>query len=60
MVRRVPWPGRSGAVSDRPSWGETQNHVRQPVEERAAELTRLLDEHTHGALTDARPVVSEP
>jgi DNA-binding LacI/PurR family transcriptional regulator len=34
--------------------------VRQPVEEMAAEMARLLDEHIHGVLTDATTVVFEP
>ncbi|MFR0357274.1 LacI family DNA-binding transcriptional regulator [Streptomyces sediminimaris] len=34
--------------------------VRQPVEEMAAEMARLLDEHIHGARTDATSVVFEP
>ncbi|MER5446628.1 LacI family DNA-binding transcriptional regulator [Streptomyces sp. NPDC002766] len=34
--------------------------VRQPVEEMAAEMARLLDEHIHGVRTDATSVVFEP
>ncbi|GHG42817.1 hypothetical protein GCM10018980_19080 [Streptomyces capoamus] len=34
--------------------------VRQPVEEMAAEMARLLDEHIHGARTGATAVVFEP
>jgi DNA-binding LacI/PurR family transcriptional regulator len=34
--------------------------VRQPVEEMAAEMARLLDEHIHGVRTDATSVVFDP
>ncbi|MEU6590527.1 LacI family DNA-binding transcriptional regulator [Streptomyces sp. NPDC046881] len=34
--------------------------VRQPVEEMAAEMARLLDEHIHGARSEATSVVFEP
>ncbi|MFK0150486.1 LacI family DNA-binding transcriptional regulator [Streptomyces sp. NPDC090499] len=34
--------------------------VRQPVEEMAAEMARLLDEHIHGARTAATSVVFDP
>ncbi|MGA5039916.1 LacI family DNA-binding transcriptional regulator [Streptomyces capoamus] len=34
--------------------------VRQPVEEMATEMARLLDEHIHGARTGATAVVFEP
>ncbi|MFJ3667300.1 LacI family DNA-binding transcriptional regulator [Streptomyces sp. NPDC090106] len=34
--------------------------VRQPVEEMAAEMARLLDEHIHGVRTEPRSVVFEP
>jgi len=34
--------------------------IRQPVEEMAAEMARLLDEHIHGARTEATSVVFDP
>ncbi|WP_458248750.1 LacI family DNA-binding transcriptional regulator [Streptomyces sp. MAI_2237] len=34
--------------------------VRQPVEEMAAQMARLLDEHIHGARTEATSVVFDP
>ncbi|MFF4895418.1 LacI family DNA-binding transcriptional regulator [Streptomyces sp. NPDC001068] len=34
--------------------------IRQPVEEMAAEMARLLDEHIHGARTDPTSVVFDP
>ncbi|MGW7426403.1 LacI family DNA-binding transcriptional regulator [Streptomyces sp. NPDC054813] len=34
--------------------------IRQPVEEMAAEMARLLDEHIHGGRTDATSVIFDP
>ncbi|MEW1776758.1 LacI family DNA-binding transcriptional regulator [Streptomyces sp. NPDC086777] len=34
--------------------------IRQPVEEMAAEMARLLEEHIHGARTEATSVVFDP
>ncbi|MGQ4435727.1 MULTISPECIES: LacI family DNA-binding transcriptional regulator [unclassified Streptomyces] len=34
--------------------------IRQPVEEMAAEMARLLDEHIHGGRTEATSVVFDP
>ncbi|UXX91543.1 LacI family transcriptional regulator [Streptomyces sp. AD2-2] len=34
--------------------------IRQPVEEMAAEMARLLDEHIHGVRTEATSVVFDP
>ncbi|MFF7468926.1 substrate-binding domain-containing protein [Streptomyces sp. NPDC008092] len=34
--------------------------IRQPVEEMAAEMARLLDQHIHGARTDATSVIFDP
>ncbi|MFD8306942.1 LacI family DNA-binding transcriptional regulator [Streptomyces sp. NPDC059690] len=61
--RRVPedvavvgFDDSSVAVTCRPQL----TTVRQPVEEMAAEMARLLDEHIHGVRTDATSVVFEP
>ncbi|MER8011824.1 LacI family DNA-binding transcriptional regulator [Streptomyces sp. NPDC094149] len=61
--RRVPedvavvgFDDSSVAVTCRPQL----TTVRQPVEEMAAEMARLLDEHIHGARADATSVVFEP
>ncbi|MFI8231126.1 LacI family DNA-binding transcriptional regulator [Streptomyces sp. NPDC085900] len=61
--RRVPedvavvgFDDSSVAVTCRPQL----TTVRQPVEEMAAEMARLLDEHIHGARTEATSVVFEP
>ncbi|MEV6764533.1 LacI family DNA-binding transcriptional regulator [Streptomyces sp. NPDC051105] len=34
--------------------------IRQPVEDMAAEMARLLDEHIHGGRTDATSVIFDP
>ncbi|MBK3641060.1 LacI family DNA-binding transcriptional regulator [Streptomyces sp. MBT33] len=61
--RRVPedvavvgFDDSSVAVTCRPQL----TTVRQPVEEMAAEMARLLDEHIHGARTEPTSVVFEP
>ncbi|MYX99170.1 substrate-binding domain-containing protein [Streptomyces sp. SID486] len=61
--RRVPedvavvgFDDSSVAVSGRP----LLTTVRQPVEDMAAEMARLLDEHIHGVRTEPASVVFEP
>ncbi|MFD7713026.1 LacI family DNA-binding transcriptional regulator [Streptomyces sp. NPDC059785] len=61
--RRVPedvavvgFDDSSAAVACRPRL----TTVRQPVEEMAAEMARLLDEHIHGVRTEATSVVFRP
>ncbi|NUS80017.1 MAG: LacI family DNA-binding transcriptional regulator [Streptomyces sp.] len=61
--RRVPqdvavvgFDDSSVAVTCRPQL----TTVRQPVEEMAAQMARLLDDHVHGVRTEATSVVFEP
>ena len=61
--RRVPedvavvgFDDSSIAVTSRPRL----TTVRQPVEEMAAEMARLLDEHIHGVRTDPTSILFEP